>query len=509
VHRHRPATLPESVSPVTLAPLVRARALRQPAGEAVVGGGGRRTWAELATRAAGVGHALRRLGVGRGDRVGILATNSTEWIEVLLGTLWIGAVVVPLNYRLAPAECRRVLEDAGLTALVVAPDLSPAVRFDGPTLRLDASHERALAGAARDEPPVEVAPEDLAVIVYTSGTTALPKGVMWSHGGLLASAAVNPFPSTLAAGARILVCAPLCAGGALLMACNALAIGATLVVAHFTPEAVLRMLAEDGIQFTGLVPTMLALLLDAAPATWHPGALRRIYYGAGTLRPELYARARSVFGCELQQAYGMTETCIMGTRLDPADHTPERLGSAGRPMPGVAITLVDETGVPVPAGTPGEILIRSPGNMLGYWRRPAETQAALADGWYHSRDVGRLDEAGCLQLLDRLDDMVKSGGFNVSPTEVEGVLLAHPGVEEAAVIGLPDGRWGQRVTAIVRPRAGAILHEQDLLAHCRGRLAGFKLPRAIFFTEAPLPRNALGKVTRRELRTRYGTPEGT
>jgi long-chain acyl-CoA synthetase len=178
-------------------------------------------------------------------------------------------------------------------------------------------------------------------------------------------------------------------------------------------------------------------------------------------------------------------------------------------MPGVAIMLVDEAGVPVPTGTPGEILIRSPGNMLGYWRRPAETQAALADGWYHSRDIGRLDEAGCLQLLDRLDDMVKSGGFNVSPTEVEGVLLAHPGVEEAAVIGLPDDRWGQRVTAIVRPRAGVILHEHDLLAHCRGRLAGFKLPRAIFFTEAPLPRNALGKVTRRELRTRHGTPEGT
>jgi acyl-CoA synthetase (AMP-forming)/AMP-acid ligase II len=450
-----------------------------------------------------VASLLRRRGVRKGDRVGILATNCPAWVEVFLGIHKAGAVAVPLNYRLAPAECDRMLQDAGVAVLLAGPELSIPPTFGGATVAFGPGYEAELAAASHEDLDGGAEPDDLAVIVYTSGTTGLPKGVMWSHRTLLSSAQANPFPAAVAGGARVLVCAPLFAGGGVLMACNALAIGATLVIAHFTPEGVLRTLADADIEFTGLVPTMISCLVDAAPPGWRAPALRRLYYGAGSMHPQLFARAQRLFGCEFQQAYGMTETCIFGTRLDPADHRldrPERLTSAGMPMPQVSLMIVDESGAPVPAGTPGEILIRSPGNMLGYWQRPEESRRALAGGWYHTNDIGRLDDEGYFYWLDRKDDMVKSGGLNVSPAEVEDILLTHPGVEEAAVVGLPDDHWGQRVAAIVRKRATTPLTADALTTFCRDRLAGYKCPRTIIFTDVPLPRNALGKVTRHALR---------
>jgi acyl-CoA synthetase (AMP-forming)/AMP-acid ligase II len=495
--------------PQTLIDVVRSRARDQPDAEALVGGGVRRSWADLAAGAAGVANALRKRGVCPGDRVGILGTNCPAWVESLLGVHAAGAVAVPLNARLAPVEIARLLDDAGVAALVAEPQLlDGGVQFDGPTVPLGVDGQLESAAAPDAEASTGPLPDDLAVIAYTSGTTGVPKGAMWSHRALLASAQGNPFSAALAAGARVLLVAPLGAGGAVIMASNALAIGSTLVIAPFTPAGALQALADDGIEFTGLVPTMIALMVDAAPRGWHSPKLRRIYYGAGTMTPRLFARAQSLFGCEFQQGYGMTETCILGTRLDPADHTlaaPQRLASAGKPMPGVDIKIVGEDGAAVSAGAAGEICVRSPGNMLGYWRREEESRSALHDGWYRTRDIGHLDQDGYLYLLDRKDDMVKSGGFNVSPAEVEGVLSTHPGVEEVAVIGLPDERWGQRVAAVVRTRPGVAVDELDLLAFCRDQLAGYKRPRTVLFAKAPLPRNALGKVSRQTLRSRYRT----
>ncbi len=493
-------------APQTLVDVIRARACSQPDTEILPGSRTCRTWADLAARTRRVAQVLRRLGVGRGDRVGILAPNCPEWLEVLFGVHRAGGVVVPVNERLIPSERQWLLDDAAAAVLVGTPDLLDGTGFRGPTWPLGPTYEADLASASDGGDEVDMRPDDLAVIAYTSGTTGVPKGVMWSHRSLFWSAQHNPFPAAVAGGGRILLCAPLHAGGAIVMACNGLAIGARLTIARFAPAAILRILAEENIEFTGLVPTMIAMLVDAAPPGWRAPALRRIYYGAGTLSADLFNRAERVFRCEFQQGYGMTETCIAGTRLDPGDHVPgsDRLASAGKPMPGVDIKVVGEDGTEAAPGTAGEIWIRSPANALGYWQRPDQDRLAFCDTWYRTRDIGRFDRDGYLYLLDRQDDMVKSGGLNVSPAEVERRLIAHPNVEEAAVIGLPDARWGERVTAIVRKRDGSALTKRALTAFCREQLAAFKITRTIIFTDVPLPRTGLGKVSRRAVREQYG-----
>ncbi len=491
--------------PTTLIDVLRARARGHPDADLFVGNT-RRTWADFDARSNRGAHLLRGLGLRHGDRVAILAANCPEWIEVFVAVHKAGGVVVPINERLIPAEQQRLLDDAGATILVADPQPVAATAFSGPVVALGPDYESRLAAASNTAIEAPLQPDDLAVIVYTSGTTGVPKGVMWSHRGLLWSALCNPFPPAVAGGARILVCAPLFAGGAIVMACNALAIGATVVVARFVPEAILRSLVEDDIEFSGLVPTMISLLVDAAPPGWRPPRLRLLYYGAGTMSPQLFTRAHKLFGCEFQQGYGMTETCISGTRLDPADHRPtalERLASAGRPMPDVEIKVADENGVPLSPGSTGEILIRSPGNMLGYWNREEQNRLAFNDEWLRTRDIGRVDHDGYLYLVDRKDDMVKSGGLNVSPAEVEAVLAAHPNVVEAAVIGLPDERWGEQVTAIVRTRRDGVLTASDLSTFCRSQIADYKTPRAIIFSDHPLPRTGLGKISRRALRAQY------
>ncbi|MFQ5665575.1 MAG: class I adenylate-forming enzyme family protein [Candidatus Binatia bacterium] len=502
VHRHL-----EMTPPGTLIDIIGRSACERP-GAGVFVGPTHRTWAEFDARTQRAAQVLRRLGLRRGGRAGILGRNCPEWLEVFCAVHAAGGVVVPVNERLTPGERRWLLADAGVTLLVGHADLLTETSFSGPTLAFGAGYENALATAPEQHCGVSIQPDDLAVIAYTSGTTGTPKGVMWSHRGLLSSAQCNPFPPDVAGGARVLVCAPLYAGGAIVMACNALAIGALLVVVPFSPEAILQTLADDHIEFTGLVPTMISLLVDAAPPGWRAPRLRRIYYGGGTMSPQLFARAQRLFACEFEQAYAMTETCILGTRLDPADHRldrPERLASAGKPMPGVGLRIVGPDGSEVPTGTPGEILIRSPGNMLGYWRHREQDRLRPQNGWYGTRDIGRFDGDGYLYLVDRQDDMVKSGGLNVSPAEVEDVLTAHPGVAEAAVIGSPDVRWGERVTAVVRTRTGVALPADTLIAFCRSRLADFKAPRIIVFTDVPLPRTGLGKVSRQAVRKRYAS----
>ncbi|MFI5394285.1 MAG: class I adenylate-forming enzyme family protein [Candidatus Binatia bacterium] len=495
-------------APESLIEQVRAKARQEPEAELFVGRNGHRTWAEFDRRTNRLAQALRRLGLGKGERAGILAANCPEWMEVFFAVHKAGGVAVPLNERLTSGERQRLLDDAGVSVLVGEPELLAATAFSGPTLALGPTYESRLTGERDEVIDAVTQLDELAVIAYTSGTTGTPKGVMWSHRALFWSAQFNPFPAAVAGGRRILVCAPLYAGGAILMACNALAIGATTIIERFTPEGTLRTLAEERIEFTGLVPTMIALLTDAAPLGWRAPCLRRIYYGAGTMSAQLFTRARQLFGCEFQQCYGMTETCIAGTRLEPAEHSPDALGrlaSAGKPMPEVELKVVDQDGAELPSGSAGEVVIRSPGNMLGYWRRPEQNRDAFRDGWHRTRDIGWLDADGYLYLVDRKDDMVKSGGLNVSPAEVEEILTAHPAVAEAAVIGLPDERWGERVAAIVRTRSGEALTEQELTAFCRAQLADYKTPRTVIFTDMLLPRTGLGKLSRRILRTQYGS----
>ena len=433
------------------------------------------SYSELADR-------LARLDLEPGTRLGILAANTRAHAEAWLGVPAAGGVVVSLNYRLSPEELRLIAEDAQLSMLVTDQDVDlgcERVEWDD-----------LLAGPPR--PHQDLPSDTLAAISYTGGTTGRPKGVMLSHGNLLANAQHNLIATGHRAGQRWLHVCPMfhVAGIANLLACTW--VGAEQVLLpRFDAAAVLEAIERERITHTVLVPTMLGMLLDA------PGAddadlssLQHVQYAASPISAELQRRVlERLPDCDVAQFYGMTEAAPTVTHLSGEDHRRggERLASVGVPVAGVEIDVRD-----------GELWVRGPNVMLGYWNRPDETSAALVDGWYRTGDVVRQDDDGYLYLLDRAKDMIITGGENVYSLEVEAALLRHPAVAEAAVFGVPDDRWGEAVHAVVVPRSQ--ITEDALLDHCRGLIAGFKLPREIDLRDEPLPKSGPGKVLKTELR---------
>jgi long-chain acyl-CoA synthetase len=450
-------------------PLRRAASLF---GERVAFGVGYR---ELADR-------LARLDLEPGARVGVLAANTRAHAEAWLGVPAAGGVVVSLNYRLAPEELRFIAEDAQLSMLVTDRDADlgcPVVEWDD-----------LLAGPAL--PPRDHASGTLAAISYTGGTTGRPKGVMLSHGNLLANAQHNLVATGHRVGQRWLHVCPMfhVAGIANLLACTW--VGAEqLVLPRFDAAAVLETIERERVTHTVLVPTMLQMLLDAEGADDADlSSLRHVQYAASPISAELQRRAlERLPDCDVAQFYGMTEAAPTVTQLSGEDHRRggERLASVGVPVPGVEIDVRD-----------GELWVRGPNVMLGYWNRPEETAAALVDGWYRTGDVVTQDDDGYLYLLDRARDMIISGGENVYSLEVEAALVRHPAVSEAAVFGVPDDRWGEAVHAVVVPREPVTA--DALLDHCRELIAGFKLPREIDLRDEPLPKSGAGKVLKTQLR---------
>ncbi len=425
---------------------------------------------------------LSRLDLEPGARVGVLAANTRAHVEAWLGVPAAGGVIVSLNYRLAPEELRVIAEDAQLSMLVTDRDADlgcPVVEWDD-----------LLAGPPR--PPRDHASDTLAAISYTGGTTGRPKGVMLSHGNLLANAQHNLVATGHHAGQRWLHVCPMfhVAGIANLLACTW--VGAEqLVLPRFEAAAVLETIERERVTHTVLVPTMLQMLLDA------PGAddadlssLQHVQYAASPISAELQRRVlERLPDCDVAQFYGMTEAAPTVTHLSGEDHRRggERLASVGVPVPGVEIDVRD-----------GELWVRGPNVMLGYWNRPDETAAALVDGWYRTGDVVTQDDDGYLYLLDRARDMIITGGENVYSLEVEAALVRHPAVAEAAVFGVPDDRWGEAVHAVVVPRSQ--ITEEVLLDHCREHIAGFKLPREIDLRDEPLPKSGAGKILKTQLR---------
>ena len=434
-----------------------------------------RAYGELADR-------LSRLELEPGARVGILAANTRAHAEAWLGVPAAGGVVVSLNYRLAPEELRVIAEDAQLSMLVTDQDVDlgcERVEWDD-----------LVSGPPR--PPRDLPPDTLAAISYTGGTTGRPKGVMLSHGNLLANAQHNLVATGHRAGQRWLHVCPMfhVAGIANLLACT-WAGAEQVLLPRFDAAAVLETIERERITHTVLVPTMLGMLLDA------PGAddadlssLRHVQYAASPISAELQRRVlERLPDCDVAQFYGMTEAAPTVTHLSGEDHRRggERLASVGVPVPGVEVDVRDD-----------ELWVRGPNVMLGYWNRPDETAEALVDGWYRTGDVVTRDDDGYLYLLDRARDMIITGGENVYSLEVEAALLRHPAVSEAAVFGVPDDRWGEAVHAVVVPRAEVTA--DALLDHCRDLIAGFKLPREIDLRDEPLPKSGPGKVLKTQLR---------
>ena len=480
----------------------------------------RLTWADLGDRIARLAGALRNAGLRHGDRVALLAMNGHHSVETYFAALWAGGIVVPFNHRLAEEELAAQFADAAPTMLVV--DAALAAMGARLTERQPAamtlfvgsgavptgmhSYEAAIA-TAPPSPDAERGGDDVACLFYTGGTTGAAKGVMLTHANLLANS-VN-----FIAGTRVddtivhLHCGPLfhVAAGVRLFSVTLLG-GRHVMLPRFAAREVLETIARERITLATFVPTMLRALLDEpASEAFDLSSLRTITYGAAPM-PEAMLRAVMAWLPDVRfvQSYGMTETSPIITILQARDHdaAAERrlLRSAGRAALLAEVAVVDPDDQTLPPGERGEIVARGPMVMKGYWNRPDATAQALRGGWMHTGDVGFLDLDGYLYVVDRLKDVIISGGENVYSQEVENAISAHPAVAQCAVFGRPDERWGEAVHAVVVPHAGAALDPDDVRAHCKTLIAGFKCPRTVEIRRAPLPLSGANKVLKTELR---------
>ncbi|MEO0652256.1 MAG: long-chain-fatty-acid--CoA ligase, partial [Planctomycetota bacterium] len=484
----------------------------------------RESHGQLEDRSARAASALRAMGLVPGDRVALLGRDSERSYVAILGAARAGLVSMGINWRLAPSEVRFVLEDAGARALLVDADRWPAlaqacaelpvaerlVALDG-ELEQTPSFDSWLANAVPEAPAVAVGPDDVAVQMYTSGTTGRPKGVMLAHRSFFAvrralREAGDPWigwnPGDVS-----LVNIPSFHIGGLWWAMTGLGVGATnVVLPAFDPEHWLRAVSGERVTKSCMVPAMMQLVLESpALASANLSSLEWIVYGGSPIPRPLLARALESFGARLAQIYGLTETGNTAVCLPHEDHLDldsERIEAAGLPYPTVRIEVVGPDGRPLPPRAVGEIRIWSPANMLGYWQRPEATAETLRDGWVHTGDAGFVDEDGRVYVRDRVKDMVIYAGENVYPAEIESVLCAFPGVREAAVIGVPDDRWGELPIAIVVREDGAEVRARALLAHARRELADFKVPKRIEWS-AGLPRTPSGKIKKAELRAPF------
>lgn len=488
---------------------------------------GRRTrrWGEFAERVARLAGGFRALGVEPGNRVAILALNSDRYLEFYAAVPWAGAAAVPLNTHWSPPESIKALNDSGATVLMVddafaskaeaivagAGSVRAVIHMGDAAAPSGMTSYEHLIERAAPIPDAGRTGDDLAGIFYTGGTTGFPKGVMLSHRSLWASAAAAASVVAWRRDDVALHVGPMFHLATFSAVMGTLLIGAQhVIIAVAEPERVLEAIAQNRVTTVVLVPSMIRLLLTHPKVTMTDlSSLRYLIYGDSPMPEALLREAmRALPACQFVQVYGQTELSPIGTILTPEYHTFEgprvgKLASAGRAAACCEVQVVSAAGVAVPAGTVGEIRVRGFNTMLGYWNMPEETAARLRDGWVYTGDVGRMDEDGFLYVVDRKADVIVSGGENVYTTEVENACASHTAVSQCAVIGIPDEQRGEAVHAIVILKDGQHVSAEDLVAHCRGVIAGYKCPRSVEFRVGPLPMSALGKVLKRELRKPY------
>ena len=456
--------------------------------------------------AARVANALVRMGVQPGDRVVVLMPNCPEVLAAYTGILKAGAVIVPIVFLLSPAEVRHILADSAAKVVITAPELASKIEgWSGPVIAVGGGDgdARAWEDWIAREPDafatIERADGDLAVILYTSGTTGKPKGVALSHANLASNAHAAASISELDRERWNLAVLPLSHSYGLVMLNAGNVLGAkTVLLRWFNPEAALDAISRFRVQAMAGVPTMYIYLLNYAGADrFDTSSMRSWGSGAAPLPVEIIEPFEKKFGGRLVEGYGLTEASpvVTSTRLS----SPRKPGSVGQPLPGVEVVILDDADRVVPVGETGEIGVRGPNVMLGYYGLPDETARTLRNGWLHTGDVGRLDADGFLYIVERKKDLIIRGGFNVYPREVEEVLYAHPAVAEAAVVGVRDPVMGEEVCAFVVLRPDASADAAAIIEYCRSRLAKYKCPREVRFLPA-LPKNPVGKILRKELR---------
>ncbi|MEV7886003.1 acyl-CoA synthetase [Streptomyces sp. NPDC002817] len=491
------------------------RARKTPHRTALVHGEQSTDYRTLHTRTTRLAHALRARGVRRGDRIAYLGPNHPSYLETLFAAGTLGAVFVPLNTRLAGPEIAYQLADSGAKALVYGPSHAGLVAgLPGSTdvrmyVEVGAEYEEALASSSEEAIDQPVTPDDTCIIMYTSGTTGRPKGAMLTHGNLTWNAINVLVDTDLIADERALVSAPLfhTAGLNMLTLPVLLKGGSCVLVEAFDPAATFDLIARHRITFMFGVPTMFEQV--ARHPRWADAdlsSLRILTCGGSPVSTPLIA-AYQERGLTFLQGYGMTEASP-GTLFLDAEHALSKAGSAGVPHFFSDVRVVRPDLTPADVGETGEVHVRGPHVMPGYWGLPEETAASFADGWFRSGDAARVDEDGYVHIVDRIKDMIISGGENVYPAEIEDLLLSHPDIVECAVIGVPDDKWGEVPRAVVVPREGASLDADEVLAALSGRLAKYKIPKSVVIADE-LPRTASGKLLKSRVRTRYGNSEGT
>jgi O-succinylbenzoate-CoA ligase len=519
-----PPTAGNRVMQNNIGAFLAKRAYLSPNADAYVDGASRQrvSFAELNARCNRIANALSAAGAGKGERVGLLLMNSAEFMEAYFALAKIGAVVVPLNWRLVPNELEFILKDSGTTRMIYGEEFLDAVselHARGPktdvTQWLQVEDREPIApfahsyqgfrDAASDaEPAVTARDDDRLYIMYTSGTTGLPKGVVHTHStamwGVLTIAATTHYREH----ERYLACLPMFHVGALTpLTVNVYRGAASVVMRTFDPVRAWELIEAEKITCGLAVPAMLNFMLQVGDLSrFDYSTLRWCMCGAAPV-PESLIQTYEKLGIEVHQIYGLTESCGPACLID-RDHALKKVGSTGKAFFHTEVRVVNGAGRDCAAGESGEVWVRGPHVMVGYWNRPEATAETIVDGWLRTGDVAVTDADGYIYIQDRIKDMIISGGENVYPAEIENVLMTHAAIAEAAVIGQPSAKWGESPFAIV-VRKDDSLGEKEVIDYCRGRLAGYKQPRGVAFV-AEIPRNPSGKILKRVLRDRFPGP---
>lgn len=489
----------------------------------------RRTFRDLNTRVNRLANGLRRLGIRKGDRVGMLLRNCCEFIEIDFALSKTGIVRVPLNARLTGSDHEYMLNDSGSNTLIFGEGFTETIQAIKPNLKtvkefirvpeglskenaLDAlDYEDLIKNSPPNESSEDIEEEDLHTLFYTSGTTGKPKGAMLTQKSW-ANVAINLILDygPVTEDDVILNTQPLSHGAGFFVLPYFIKGATNVLIPEFKPSIVFETIEREKVTVLKLVPSMLYQLMEAPEKTQHDiSSLHSIIYGGSPIAVPRLVEAIQFFGKKLIQLYGQAEAPMCISTLSKEDHIVEgteevvkRLSSAGKPCVNVEVRIVDENGRDVKAGEVGEVIVRGYHLMKGYWNLPEATAEVLKDGWVHTGDLGYFDSRGYIFLVDRKRDVIISGAFNIYPKEIEDVIVTHPKVKEVAVIGIPDEKWGEAVKAVVVPKEGAQVTEQEIIDHCRDHMASFKKPKSVDFVKE-LPRNPYGKVLKTVLREPY------
>ena len=498
--------------------------------EAIIFEGNRWSFSDLADRSNRLANALAGMGVGQGDKVGMLQVNCNECIEVYFATAKLGATYVPLNFRARAEELEFMINFSESSALFLGqryvnmvnsmreqiPGMKNFVSVEGPAEGM-LDYESVIAEADPEEVFTDIDDNDTSILMFTAGTTGQPKGVMLTHDNLATYVLNNVSPADPDIEEKNILTVPLYHIAGMQAVLAAVYGGRTLVVQRqFDPSDWMTLVETESVTRAMMVPTMLKQLMEHEEfPKRNLSSLQVITYGAAPMPVEVITKAIEVFpGTRFINAFGQTESASTITMLTPEDHVIEgspgeraiklkRLGSIGRALGDTEVKIFDEEGSEQAVDEVGEIVARGPRVMKGYWKAEEATNSTIRNGWLYTGDIGYMDEAGYIFLSGRAKDIIIRAGENISPEQVEATLHSHPAIDEAAVIGVPDPQWGEKVRAIVALKAGAQVSEADIIEHCRGQLASFKKPESVIFVDS-LPRNPLGKVLKRVLREEYG-----